>query len=558
MITYANNGTDSSGFADMGMTGNTFNDLNYTITAPNDGYLFVQGTTSGGGNLIIATGDAGNTHDIVFATGGFLAANEKLRLIDAANTLQPYANLSLDLGSNTNYFGNVYANSVTLAEDFSANNISAVNNIAGVNLTVTGTADIGDTNIVGEVAITGNTTTSGNNVTTGTITAGGLTTSGNVSADAVTTVDLTALGLTNLGDIGNITITGGANGQAIITDGTGNLTWGNAGSAPVSPISAIPAVYFTSAADANNLSFSNVILNGYANAENMTVFYNGALLENTFYTLSGDTITVNTPLVIGDTIDIPTQYGGNITAVTSGYGNSNVALFLTTYAGNIVPAVDNNYTLGNTTRRWNTVYSANVAVTTVSASGNVTGNFFIGNGSQLTGLPASYSDANVSSYLASGTDTAGYTTSGVLTLAQTLVSPTAVTMRLVADGPDGYIQVGNGVGGSGGNVSFARYFDGTGQVVINTVSGNVSATGSVNAAGQVSATGNVTGGNILTAGYVKVQATTFAGLPSASSAGVGARAFITDATSTTFNAAAAGGGANNMPVFSNGTSWFIG
>jgi hypothetical protein len=38
----------------------------------------------------------------------------------------------------------------------------------------------------------------------------------------------------------------------------------------------------------------------------------------------------------------------------------------------------------------------------------------------------------------------------------------------------------------------------------------------------------------------------------------GARAFITNCNTTTFNAAAAGGDSNQVPVFSNGTSWFVG
>lgn len=57
---------------------------------------------------------------------------------------------------------------------------------------------------------------------------------------------------------------------------------------------------------------------------------------------------------------------------------------------------------------------------------------------------------------------------------------------------------------------------------------------------------------------VKTTPVTVSALPSAATAGAGARAFVTDANSTTFNAAAVGGGANNMPVFSNGTGWFIG
>jgi hypothetical protein len=47
-------------------------------------------------------------------------------------------------------------------------------------------------------------------------------------------------------------------------------------------------------------------------------------------------------------------------------------------------------------------------------------------------------------------------------------------------------------------------------------------------------------------------------LPSAITAGAGARAFVTDADSTTFGTAYGGDSGNAMPVWSNGTSWFIG
>ena len=38
----------------------------------------------------------------------------------------------------------------------------------------------------------------------------------------------------------------------------------------------------------------------------------------------------------------------------------------------------------------------------------------------------------------------------------------------------------------------------------------------------------------------------------------GSRAFVTDATTTTFGAAPVGGGTNAMPVFDDGTAWLIG
>ena len=88
---YANNGNDTQGWMDMGMTGNVFNDSKYTITGYNDGYIFANGVTGNsslGGNLVIATGSGGATNDIVFATGGFLAANEKMRFSNATSVFR--------------------------------------------------------------------------------------------------------------------------------------------------------------------------------------------------------------------------------------------------------------------------------------------------------------------------------------------------------------------------------------------------------------------------------------------------------------------------------------
>jgi len=53
-------------------------------------------------------------------------------------------------------------------------------------------------------------------------------------------------------------------------------------------------------------------------------------------------------------------------------------------------------------------------------------------------------------------------------------------------------------------------------------------------------------------------ATTVASLPAAATAGAGARAFVTDATATTFLSTVAGGGANKVPVVSDGANWLIG
>ena len=64
----------------------------------------------------------------------------------------------------------------------------------------------------------------------------------------------------------------------------------------------------------------------------------------------------------------------------SDYGNANVANYLPTFSGNLT------------------------SLNTISTSGNISGNYFIGDGSQLTGISAgnivgSYSNANVAAYL---------------------------------------------------------------------------------------------------------------------------------------------------------------
>jgi len=49
-----------------------------------------------------------------------------------------------------------------------------------------------------------------------------------------------------------------------------------------------------------------------------------------------------------------------------------------------------------------------------------------------------------------------------------------------------------------------------------------------------------------------------ADLPSAATAGVGARAFVTNSSVSTFGSTVAGGGSTKVPVYSDGTNWKVG
>jgi hypothetical protein len=87
----------------------------------------------------------------------------------------------------------------------------------------------------------------------------------------------------------------------------------------------------------------------------------------------------------------------------------------------------------------------------------------------------------------------------------------------------------------------------------------VSATGGDQGADTINASSYYANGNIIadTNGLVRTRSYTAATLPAATSI-AGARAFVSDANATTFASVVAGGGANGVPVYSDGTNWRIG
>jgi len=64
--------------------------------------------------------------------------------------------------------------------------------------------------------------------------------------------------------------------------------------------------------------------------------------------------------------------------------------------------------------------------------------------------------------------------------------------------------------------------------------------------------------NLYMGSWLRMATTTVASLPAAATAGAGAYMFVTDANATTFASIVAGGGANTVPVYSDGTNWRIG
>lgn len=134
----------------------------------------------------------------------------------------------------------------------------------------------------------------------------------------------------------------------------------------------------------------------------------------------------------------------------------------------------------------------------------------------------------------------------------TLGSPTVVQTTDIISG-----LVFKGYNGSSyqPTAGLVAYVD---NVVGSNVAGKIDIS-VINASGaQIDATFNSLG--VFTAPVFKPNSYSVAGtpLPTASSVGAGARAFVTDATSTTFGAPYTGSGSNKVPVYSDGTGWYIG
>lgn len=221
--------------------------------------------------------------------------------------------------------------------------------------------------------------------------------------------------------------------------------------------------------------------------------------------------------------------GSLLTGINANYGNANVAAFLPTYTGNLVSltgpvTTTANVTGGNLRTSGTILASGNITAANldtgrvnaanITASGSIsavanitTSAYFIGDGSQLTNLPAgNYSNANVAAFLPT------YTGNLV-----SLTGPVTTTSNITGGNLRTAGQISATGNITGGNVDASRVNANT--VTVNTtisaagnITGNnligttVTATtvtaianvvgGNITTSGQVSATGNIQGGNV--------------------------------------------------------------
>jgi len=263
-----------------------------------------------------------------------------------------------------------------------------------------------------------------------------------------------------------------------------------------------------------------------ANGSNGATGATGAFSGNLTANINGQGYSISNVAVISATGNITGNYilgnGSQLTGLPATYGNSNVSTFLAAYGSNSI-STTGNITAGNLVGNisitgnvtgtssnvqlvagaytWTFDNTGNLTVpaggdillantqSVISAAGNITGNYILGNGSQLTGLPATYGNSNVATFLAAyGSNT--ISTSGNITAGNFVGNGAALTNVTVS--------IAGNVVGPQANVgivagSYTWTFDNTGNLTI-PAAGDIILS---NAQSTISAVGNITAGQFI-------------------------------------------------------------
>ena len=436
--------------------------------------------SSFGSNTVSTTGN--------ITAGYFLGDGSQLTNLPASN----YSN------ANVANFLPTYSGAIT------ANTVSATGNVTGnyilgdgsqlTNLPIPGV--YGNANVATFLAAFGSNVIS----TTGNVTAGAITATGNITGNYFVGngSQLTGLPATySNADVATFLANFGSN--AIST--TGNITTGNIHTGLISA--------------SGNVTISGNLFSDDISSANVTVYGDTVITGN--LTVQGNTTTINSNVVTTNdkTITVANNQStsANIDGAGLEAGNATIATWLynaltQSWQSNIAitPVANVSLDLGVGNRYWNNLYAANAVVTTVSATGNITGNMIIGDGSQLSNITAgnitgAYSNVNVSAFMAAfGSNnistTGNVTTGNIIGNGQFLTNlPGANVTGSVTQANTA--NTANAVAGA--NV--------TGQVANALVAGTVytNAQPNITTVGtltSVSVTGNTNSGNILTGGTV--------------------------------------------------------
>ena len=325
---------------------------------------------------------------------------------------------------------------------------------------------------------------------------------------------------------GNVTISSAGASNILIVSGTGVYSTGTlnvTGLATLSNLSVTGAVTSTgtiqSLADvtavtvtaSGNLSANNAVITNNISAGLFTG--NGAGLTGVVAVgnvgaasqLTNGTTTMNIPVANGNMI-------GNVGGVTNIFTLSTGGLGITgivSASGNIISG--NLVTSGRVSATGNVLTGG-----IVSATGNIIGNYILGNGAFLTNVIASVANINSGTSNVTVVSPNGNISMGISGNANVLVFSSTGQYIQGLISASGDVQGGNlltgGLVSATGNVLTGGLISATGNITggnitLDTAAGNVyahdiTANGSLYTSGVMSATGNVRGGNINTGGLV--------------------------------------------------------
>lgn len=333
-----NIGDDSNNYIDFGINSNTYANTDYAVTQANDGYMYING-----GNLAIGTQSAGKV--VNFFTGGTNNTNNIRSVLSDDSLTMNNANVLVQDGSNNDVIelrtdGNIV---------FNGSQTLRVNSGFYVSSVSTNNSDANIVNYVGGQFVYGPALKDY---------------AGNLKANIFSAT-------------GNIVATGNISGGNIKTGGivsaTGNIT-GNYFIGNGSQLTGLPATYGNANVVANLASLGS---NPVSTTGNVTAGYllgNGSQLTGVIHTLGNAFTTVSangTSITANSSTSTFTVSPGNNITIT---GNASTNIVVASVVD--APVFSGNVIGGN-------IRTAGV----VSATGNITGNYFVGNGSQLTGLP---------------------------------------------------------------------------------------------------------------------------------------------------------------------------
>jgi hypothetical protein len=320
----------------------------------------------------------------------------------------------------------------------------------------------------------------------------------------VSAVNFTASGVSNLGPISNVIITGGSAGQVIQTDGTGNLTFADASGGN----NAATMPYQI------DVGMSYIVQNNFQGLFSYPITIDGTL------DVEGILIEVGTPISAEDTqilFDSESVIAGNSGFTfnrTSGNlnlpGNINVT-------GNIIPTSNNVVALGNNTNRFsnvwlsgNTIVLGNSTITTDNL-GNIIltsasdASFQVGGNANITDLTSGntgitlMTDSDIT-FASNGVSNVMVMTSNSLTVHGNVISNGIVTSNIYyangqpfdfgdAAGQNTWVQYSNGK-----EFAASANFTYDDSTKLLTVVGNISSN-NVSAGYLISSSGCVLVGN---------------------------------------------------------------